>query len=167
MATVVDVLAALLVLVPSGEASPSVNSATASEIAPIRAAASSEPRVIDLVFDGIRSSKGKVAIAVFDARSSAGFPASESALRHVVVDNKSIDGHLSVRIEDLPAGEYAFAVFHDEDANGTFKFGTFGIPREGIAFSNNPRIFFGPPSFDKARVNVGTTNVVRMEMKYF
>jgi uncharacterized protein (DUF2141 family) len=178
-AIVVEVVATLLMLVPAAEsAAPSgvasgvsANATTArkaaSDIEPVRSKSANEVREIDLVFDGLRSSEGKVAIAIFDARSSAGFPASEGAIRHLVVDNKNVDGHLSVRVSDLPAGEYAFAVFHDEDANGSFKFGMFGIPREGIAFSNNPRIFFGPPSFDSARVNVGTTDVVRMEMKYF
>ncbi|WP_231621618.1 DUF2141 domain-containing protein [Sphingomonas sp. 37zxx] len=52
--------------------------------------------------------------------------------------------------DGLPHGNYAIAVFHDENSNR--KLDTFaGIPREGFGFSRNPRIGFGPPRFSAAR----------------
>jgi len=58
-----------------------------------------------------------------------------------------------VRFRNLPSGDYALSIIHDENANG--KLDTFaGIPREGFGFSGNPRIRFGPPKFDEARFTV-------------
>jgi len=69
----------------------------------------------------------------------------------------------SVRFEGVPPGEYALAVFHDE--NGNKKLDTFlGIPREGFAFSRNPVIRFGPPRFDQARFPVGA-GIARMHVR--
>ncbi len=51
-------------------------------------------------------------------------------------------------IPDLPFGTYALSVMHDENENGVMDKGTFGIPQEGYAFSNNAKGMFGPPSYE-------------------
>ena len=72
-----------------------------------------------------------------------------------------------LRFDDMPTGGYAVALVHDENGNG--KLDTrFGIPIEGVGFSNNPKLFFGPPSFNAARIAVNerpTDETVRI--KYF
>jgi uncharacterized protein (DUF2141 family) len=56
----------------------------------------------------------------------------------------------SLAFEELAPGDYALAVFHDE--NGNSKLDTFAaIPREGFGFSRNPPIRFGPPRFGEVR----------------
>ena len=50
--------------------------------------------------------------------------------------------------EDIEAGTYAVALYHDLDGNGELDTGTFGIPTEPIGFSNDARGQFGPPGFD-------------------
>ncbi len=58
-----------------------------------------------------------------------------------------------LRFNDLPSGDYAIALIHDENSNN--KLDTFmGIPREGFGFSRNPAIRFGPPKFDSAQFRV-------------
>jgi uncharacterized protein (DUF2141 family) len=47
-------------------------------------------------------------------------------------------------------GDYAIAVYHDENANKTFDKGAFGLPAEPWGISNNPRIRFGPPHVSEA-----------------
>jgi len=51
---------------------------------------------------------------------------------------------------ELPPGAYALSLIHDENGNGRLDT-RLGIPREGFGFSNNPHIWFGPPSFSAAR----------------
>ncbi len=73
----------------------------------------------------------------------------------------------SLRFGDLPSGDYAVALFHDENGNGKLDT-SLGIPREGIGFSNNPRLLFGPPRFAAASfavTNLAVDETVRM--KYF
>jgi uncharacterized protein (DUF2141 family) len=43
-----------------------------------------------------------------------------------------------------------------------------GVPREGVGFSNNPRLWFGPPRFASARFTVADAPVrQQVKLKYF
>lgn len=48
---------------------------------------------------------------------------------------------------DVTPGTYSVQVFHDENDNGEFDTNLLGIPKEGVASSNNAHGSFGPPSF--------------------
>lgn len=54
-------------------------------------------------------------------------------------------------VEDLPYGEYAIMVHHDENGNHEMDNGFLNVPNENYGFSNNPKIFFGPPSFEQTK----------------
>jgi uncharacterized protein (DUF2141 family) len=69
-------------------------------------------------------------------------------------------------VRDLPDGTYAVQGFHDENRNGKVDRGLFGIPKEGIAFSNDAPIHFGPPSWKDARIVVAGAQTIRMKMRY-
>lgn len=60
------------------------------------------------------------------------------------------DGRMVLEVEDVPAGEYALLVFHDENDNRQLDVNFIGIPREPVGFSNEyrPR---GAPTFRNAR----------------
>lgn len=60
----------------------------------------------------------------------------------------------TVVLKDLPAGDYAFAVFHDANSNGKLDRNLLGIPTEDYAFSNNALGKMGPPSFEQARFSL-------------
>jgi uncharacterized protein (DUF2141 family) len=53
---------------------------------------------------------------------------------------------MSIFLDSLPAGEYVFAIFHDENNNKQIDQNFLGIPTEGLPFSNNELGNFGPPS---------------------
>ena len=54
-----------------------------------------------------------------------------------------------VTITELEESFYAVAIYHDKNSNN--KFDTFlSIPQEKFGFSNDAKVFFGPPSFDEA-----------------
>jgi uncharacterized protein (DUF2141 family) len=73
----------------------------------------------------------------------------------------------TVRFQNLPSGNYAVAILHDE--NGNDRLDRFaGIPREGIGFSRNPQFSFGPPRFSAARFRLGNSREnQRIRMRYF
>ncbi len=50
----------------------------------------------------------------------------------------------------LPYGEYAIKVYHDENGNDKMDKRMFGIPIERYGFSNNARSAFGPPVYQEA-----------------
>lgn len=57
----------------------------------------------------------------------------------------------SFQFKDLPYGNYAIAIYQDVNANGKLDTGTFGIPSEPFAFSNNFRPKWGGPSYEKCK----------------
>jgi uncharacterized protein (DUF2141 family) len=64
-------------------------------------------------------------------------------------------------------GVYALAVYHDSNSNGKFDRTALGLPAEGYGFSNNPAIWFGPPSFRAVRFTVARSGQrAGIRMKY-
>lgn len=47
------------------------------------------------------------------------------------------------------AGDYAVAVYQDENANTDFDKGAFGLPAEPWGLSNNPKVRLAPPPIEK------------------
>ncbi|RZI54488.1 MAG: DUF2141 domain-containing protein [Pseudomonas sp.] len=59
--------------------------------------------------------------------------------------------------QDLPAGRYAAAAYLDLNGNQKLDRNPFGIPLEPFAISNDAVGQMGPPSFDAAAFEVGTS----------
>ncbi len=99
---------------------------------------------------GLKNNAGHVHIAIFN--TSEGFPYSDA----IFMDQKTKIANGIARIEfgGLEAGAYGVAVYHDANSNDEFDQGLFGIPLEDYGFSNNAPVFFGPPSFEQARIDV-------------
>lgn len=117
---------------------------------------------IDLTFENVRSARGILRLCL--SRNPAHYPdcSGDPQARQVNIPA----GRGSFRFDNLPQGTYALTALHDENGNG--KLDTFlGIPREGFAFSNNPRIGFGPPSYQKVRFSIGSARaLIRLQFKY-
>jgi len=91
---------------------------------------------LNLTVEGIQDAEGRIAIAIFN--SEAGFPDDhEKAVKHFFVPLKKPDRSVTIAINDLPSGQYAIALFHDNNLSGKLETNLFGIPRKGYGFSNN------------------------------
>ena len=70
-------------------------------------------------------------------------------------------------IEAPASGNYAIAVYQDENANLTFDKKAFGLPAEPYGISNNPKLRFAPPTIDQALFSVaekdGATVVIELK----
>ena len=64
-------------------------------------------------------------------------------------------------IDDLEESNYAIAIFHDKNSNDEFDT-FFSIPKEKFGFSNNARVFLGPPKFEDASIFVGQNSIVEI-----
>jgi uncharacterized protein (DUF2141 family) len=113
-----------------------------------------------VVVSGLRSTRGKVLIALFDRAD--GFPDGRRATRRV---EATIQRQLGRRLETrtasavfdrLPPGQYAVAVLHDEDGDREMDTGLFGIPAEGYGASNGARGTFGPPRWKDASFDLAS-----------
>jgi len=132
-----------------------------ASFAPSSLAQSGGQATIILKLTGLRSAKGQVKIAVFNS--------AETWLGEQTIYSSTInvDGQsVKWRIHDVPYGDYGVAVFHDENSNGKMDKNVLGIPLEPYGFSNNVRVTFGPPKWEKAKFTVkGSTAEVSIELK--
>jgi uncharacterized protein (DUF2141 family) len=95
---------------------------------------------------GLARDTGEVVCALFNRADQ--FPKQGGAYAGAYV---KIEGRRAVcRFQNVPAGRYAVAAFHDEDGDRKLKT-SLGRPREGYGFSNDARPgTFGPPKFEEA-----------------
>lgn len=121
------------------------------------------PGTLDIAFANLRSNKGMMRLCLTLAPKN--FPECSDDTAAVTRSVRTTDGH--IHIDGLPSGEYALALIHDANSNG--KLDTFaGIPTEGIGFSRNPSLGFGPPKFAAAQFAIGTGATGQtVRMKYF
>jgi uncharacterized protein (DUF2141 family) len=61
------------------------------------------------------------------------------------------DGTAEVTFPNIPYGEYALAAYHDENDNHKLDLSIIGIPKEGIAISNDAKGLF-LPRFKDAKI---------------
>jgi uncharacterized protein (DUF2141 family) len=111
---------------------------------------------LQVSISGASSDTGSIRILVFSKPS--GFPDQvKQAVRSISLPPKS--GKAIFKLTDLPAGTYAIGVIHDLDNNGKLSTNAVGYPTEKFGFSKNPKVYFGPPSFEKAAFVLGKTAV--------
>jgi uncharacterized protein (DUF2141 family) len=75
-------------------------------------------------------------------------------------------GNTAQCIFSVPKGEYAVAVFHDENGNGKMDKNLIGAPKEGYGFSNNPGRKMRPARFDEARFRAESNQSVDVKLVY-
>jgi len=118
---------------------------------------------VDVAFDGLRSTRGLLQICITTDQKH--FPDCKGDPHAITRTISAAHPHLD--LPALPAGDYALSVIHDENGNG--KLDTFaGIPREGVGFSRNPKLTFGPPGFAAVRFAVSGAGAPQsVKIKYF
>ncbi|TAJ83137.1 MAG: DUF2141 domain-containing protein [Gallionellaceae bacterium] len=84
---------------------------------------------------------------------AADFPTrDDKAIKSVIVAKGDVIEHV---IQNVPAGEYAVAVFADMNGNGALDSNFVGIPNEPVGVSRDAKGRFGPPKFADAAFKVG------------
>ncbi|WP_395333078.1 DUF2141 domain-containing protein [Novosphingobium sp. BL-8H] len=118
--------------------------------------------VLTIDIGNVRVSKGRVHVDICpesrflkdDCPYSAEAPAQAGVTRVIA--------------RSVPAGRYAVQAFLDENGNGKVDRALFGIPKEGVGFSNDAKITLGPPKFADAAFNYnGGAQTIRFSLRYF
>lgn len=123
---------------------------------------------LSLLVTGFENDQGNLEVALHNSPASfLSKDAAQKPYRHLTLpiqDKKS-----GTVIKDLPPGEYAVTLFHDENGNDKLDTNFLGIPREALGFSGSARPKFGPPRYDQARftLKVGAHQLVIQVKKVF
>jgi uncharacterized protein (DUF2141 family) len=105
--------------------------------------------VISVTITNLRNDSGEVLISLYN--KAEGFPRDRSTIIRSAAVPAEATGGVSIVFEDLPYGDYAIAVLHDEDSSLDMTYGKLHLPKEGYCFSNNIKVRFRPPKFKKAK----------------
>jgi uncharacterized protein (DUF2141 family) len=100
--------------------------------------------------DGVKNSDGNISIALYNQED--GFLHFDKVFKSDSTIAKK--GNTQISIKDLPEGDYALAIFHDENANNILDVNWLGIPKEMVGFSNATMKTFGPPSFKECAFRI-------------
>jgi uncharacterized protein (DUF2141 family) len=125
-------------------------------------ASNQPPLTVEL--SGLRNDQGVIYAALF--ASPDGYPSDPTkAVRSGRFPISALP--LTVAFTNLPFGRYAVSVHHDENMDTKLNLNPLGIPKEGIGFSRNPRIWKGVPPFHRAEFEFTADNtLISITMKY-
>jgi uncharacterized protein (DUF2141 family) len=125
-------------------------SAIAALFLAVQSIASPQTRgTVSIVIVGARNAHGTIRACI--TRNPAHFP---DCSRDPATFSRTVKASAATsEFSEMPSGDYAVAVFHDENDNG--KLDTFlGIPKEGFGFSRNPKNIFGAPRFEQVDIRI-------------
>ncbi len=112
---------------------------------------------------GIENNKGVVQIGLYNSEES--FPVYEKNFKGAFP--KANKSGVSYTFENVPAGTYAVAVWHDENEDKTMNKNLFGAPKENYGFSKNIYGSFGPPNFNDVsfKLNSGKKMTLKINLE--
>jgi uncharacterized protein (DUF2141 family) len=117
---------------------------------------------LQVTITNIRGQKGDIIVGIFD---------SENFLKKPIEGRmaKPSGDSVTVVFENLKPGKYAVSVVHDANNNKDLDKNKLGIPKEGFGFSNNVLGTMGPPSFERAQIDLTAEQKeldIDIKMKY-
>ena len=115
--------------------------------------------LIKVEIKGIEEHIGNISIGLFNDSSS--FPKEGLDGIKIAADSDSISHIFS----NLRKGEYAIAVYHDENNNDKLDRNFLGIPTEKYMFSNYAGHMFGPPNFDEAKFLLKDSVEIKLDFR--
>lgn len=120
----------------------------------------SQDGVLIVHISGFEEIEGKVSIGLFS--SSEGFP--KKSKDRIGTALEIHDSTVSYTFSALQNGEYALAIYHDENSNGELDRNFLGIPSEDYVFSNYAKGSFGPPSFEDAKFYLKDSLEIKLDL---
>ncbi|MCX7548265.1 DUF2141 domain-containing protein [Xanthomarina sp. F1114] len=120
----------------------------------------STPPQLTINIENIESVKGEIVIGIYN--SEIGFLGEETVLKEykITVDNTTE----RFIITDLPIGNYAVSLFHDENSDGICNLNFIGIPKEPYGFSNNFKPKFSAPKFKDCKFSLNKDLVLNIKL---
>jgi uncharacterized protein (DUF2141 family) len=106
---------------------------------------------LTLTLDNVRSDQGTLMIAVYS--NSAGYESVDPMSAAIQIALPAVKGTSDITLSNVPNGEYAMVIFHDENSNGTLDMAE-SIPTEGYGYSGATDKFT-IPNFESASTSVG------------
>ncbi|OBX23665.1 MULTISPECIES: DUF2141 domain-containing protein [Bizionia] len=108
----------------------------------------------------IEKIQGHIIIGIYNAEE--GFLEKDSEIKHYKLTVK--ENVESLVIDDLPKGDYAISMYHDENSDGICNLNFIGIPKEPYGFSNNFKPKFSAPKFVDCKFSLIEDQVMNIKL---
>lgn len=102
---------------------------------------------LTLKITNIKHIKGDIKIAIYTDKNT--FLQKEGEFRRITF--KVTQTQEKYIITNLPKGDYAIALFQDENTDGKCNTNFLGVPKEGYGFSNNYKPLLSSPSYSDCK----------------
>ena len=109
-----------------------------------------------------RSNKGELQIGLYNNKES--FPLVDKQYKFTIIEVNTFQG--SYIIKNLPEGEYAVAILHDENSDKICNKNLLGIPKEGYGFSRNFRPKLSSPKFEDCKFELKDNLAISIKLIY-
>jgi uncharacterized protein (DUF2141 family) len=103
---------------------------------------------LQVTVTNIKGQKGNIMVGIFDSHDSFLKKPLDGRMAEASGDS------ITVVFENLKPGKYAVSVLHDANKNKDLDKNKLGIPKEGFGFSNNVLGAMGPPTFERAVIDL-------------
>ena len=119
-----------------------------------------EEYTLNLSIENIQQVKGSIEIGVYN--TSEDFLKEGKAIKtySIPVTGNSV----SQEIKDLPKGDYAISLYHDQNSDGKINRNFIGIPKEPYGFSNNFKPKFSKPSFEDCEFSISANKKLKIDL---
>jgi uncharacterized protein (DUF2141 family) len=117
---------------------------------------------LTLTVTGFETVSGTINIGLFN--NADDFPKGDKEYKLVILDVSGDE--MTYIFKDLPQGEYAIALYHDENKDDECNRNFLGIPKEGYGFSNNFKPTFSAPSFDDTKFQLKEDKSIKIALIY-
>ena len=118
-------------------------------------AANAQTNNLTVEVTNFKNANGKLRVALFTDETNY-LKDSQFAMDTIIYSQERVQ----VLFANLPAGEYAISIYHDENDNGKLDANFMGIPSEPYAFSNNAPSRFGPAKYAESKFTLDQENQI-------
>lgn len=115
---------------------------------------------LSVTITNIQDQTGKIHMGLFDDANK--FPKDGEAFKVVTINADSTEvNHV---FENIPAGVYGVAVFHDINDDGKMNTNFLGFPKEPYGFSQNFKPKFRAPKFINVQFDLKETRSIEIKL---
>ncbi|NOX45863.1 MAG: DUF2141 domain-containing protein [Chlorobi bacterium] len=117
---------------------------------------------LSLTVTGFETISGTINIGLYNKADD--FPEENKEYKLIIEEVR--DKEFTYTFKDLPLGEYAIALYHDENKDDECNRNFLGIPKEGYGFSKNFKPVFSAPSFDDTKFSLTENKSITINLIY-
>ena len=118
---------------------------------------------LTITIPNIKNTNGGVHVSVYSSKNKASF--TKIGQEFKALDFKTEGATGKYIIKNLPEGEYAIAIYHDENGDKKCNTNMIGIPKEGYGFTRLDKIW-SIPKFDDCKVILNKNLSVPINLIY-